>query len=106
MIITTIDCKLKYPYARRDVEQIDYYHGKEVIDPYRWLETLGSNETKKFITDQNKVTTDFKDHTKWNEINEKIKKFGNHLTNSMPEHHGNYYYFYEKREKQQKQKYN
>lgn len=86
------------------MKQIDHYHGKKVIDPYRWLESSGSDETKKFITDQNKVTNDFKDPVKWNEINGKIKKFGDYLTNSIPEHYGNYYFFYEKREKQQKKK--
>src|SRR5687768_4152360 len=47
--------RLTYP-ASKKVDYADEYHGTKVPDPYRWLEELDSDETKKWIEEQNKVT--------------------------------------------------
>lgn len=41
-----------YPDARR-APVVDEYHGTHVADPYRWLETLDSDETTAWIATQN-----------------------------------------------------
>jgi len=44
-----------YPNTRRDdIKEI--LHGKEVCDPYRWLEDQNGPETRAWITSQNKYT--------------------------------------------------
>jgi len=40
-------------------EQVDYYHGERVEDPYRLLEDLGNPETRAWVERQNEVTEAF-----------------------------------------------
>ncbi len=47
--------KTGYPDTRRS-DQVDDYHGTPVADPYRWLEDPDSDETRKWVEAQNKVT--------------------------------------------------
>ncbi len=48
----------KYPETKKDSTQ-DEYHGVKVADPYRWLENNESEETRKWIDDENKLTFDY-----------------------------------------------
>ncbi|RKP24119.1 prolyl oligopeptidase, partial [Syncephalis pseudoplumigaleata] len=48
-----------YPAARRDDSIIDTLHGQRIADPYRWLETANSTETKAFVEAENKVAMDY-----------------------------------------------
>ena len=43
------------PLARRE-NVVDMIHGDEVRDPYRWLENVESEETKKFLADHDAFT--------------------------------------------------
>ena len=45
------DLPLSYPSARRDVVEDDY-HGTRVLDPYRWLEDVDSEETRTWVAAQ------------------------------------------------------
>ena len=56
VIVDTTMTKISYPYARRDENNIEDYHGTKVANPYYWLEDPDSEETKKFVEDQNKIT--------------------------------------------------
>jgi prolyl oligopeptidase len=47
--------QVQYPETQK-VSQTDDYHGTTVADPYRWLEDVGSPETKAWVEAQNKVT--------------------------------------------------
>ncbi len=44
-----------YPPARRD-DVVDDHHGLKVADPYRWLESLDSPETQRWIAAENQLT--------------------------------------------------
>jgi prolyl oligopeptidase len=52
---------LRYPLTTKG-NVVDDYHGQEVADPYRWLEDLGSAETRAWIDAQNSVTLPFLEH--------------------------------------------
>ncbi|MGB0884811.1 MAG: prolyl oligopeptidase family serine peptidase [Chitinophagales bacterium] len=45
----------KYPFTKKESVK-DTYFGKEIEDPYRWLENDISEETKKWVAAQNKFT--------------------------------------------------
>src|ERR1700737_939535 len=46
---------LPYPDAPR-VDQIDDYFGTRVADPYRWLEEVDSEQTRRWIAEENALT--------------------------------------------------
>lgn len=50
--------KLSYPITKK-VDTTDVYFGTEVPDPYRWLEDDMSEETQKWVVEQNQVTDSF-----------------------------------------------
>ena len=47
--------RISYPETRK-MDTVDSYFGMKVADPYRWLEDDNSDETKAWVTAQNKVT--------------------------------------------------
>ena len=49
---------LEYPPARQG-DQVDVYHGERVADPYRWLEDPDSEESRRWIEAQNRLTESF-----------------------------------------------
>ncbi len=55
-----IEAQLMYPETRK-VDTVTDYHGTKVADPYRWLEDDRSEETKQWVTEQNKVTFGYLD---------------------------------------------
>jgi len=46
---------VRHPETRKG-DVVDDYHGTKIADPYRWLEDLGSVETKAWIASQNAVS--------------------------------------------------
>jgi prolyl oligopeptidase len=47
-----------YPHTRRD-DFVEILHGREVPDPYRWMEDLESEEVRDWIEAQNEITFGF-----------------------------------------------
>ena len=52
--------QLNYPVTKK-VDTVTNYHGTAIADPYRWLEDDHSEETKAWVTEQNKVTFGYLD---------------------------------------------
>lgn len=51
---------LRYPETREG-DVVDDYHGTRVADPYRWLETLDSEETQAWVAAQNRMAASYLD---------------------------------------------
>lgn len=85
---------ISYP-ATRKVDVVDTYFGTEVADPYRWLEDDMSEETGKWVQEQNKVTQSFLDKIEYKDkITDVITKLINYERISAPFIEGEYTYFY------------
>ncbi|MDQ3635003.1 MAG: prolyl oligopeptidase family serine peptidase [Acidobacteriota bacterium] len=86
--------KLDYPKTKK-IDQIDDYHGTKVSDPYRWLEDDNSEETKKWVEAQNKVTFGYLNTIPEREkIKKRLTELWDYEKYSAPfEEGGKYFYF-------------
>uniref|UniRef100_A0A6A7FQF3 Prolyl endopeptidase n=2 Tax=Hirondellea gigas TaxID=1518452 RepID=A0A6A7FQF3_9CRUS len=88
-------CIMKYPNVRRDETFVEELHGNKVPDPYRWLEDVDSEETKKFVEAQNAITVPFLEQcTDRAMIKEKLTAMNNHPKYSCPYKKGSRYFYY------------
>ncbi len=86
--------QLTYPITNK-VDTIDQYFGKKVPDNYRWLEDDKSDETKAWVTAQNKVTLGYLEKIPYRtKFKEAIEKVFNYPKYSAPFRNGEWYYFY------------
>ena len=82
-----------YPPARK-ADQVDDYHGVKVADPYRWLEDLDSEETRKWVEAQNKLTFGFLDSIPPRAaIKDRVTKLWNYEKYGIPSKEGNRYLY-------------
>ena len=87
--------KLQYPQTRK-VDQKDVYHGTEVADPYRWLETdvRESDEVRAWVDAENKVTFSYLESLPYRTaLKERLTKLWNYERQSLPFKKGGRYYF-------------
>lgn len=83
-----------YPYTKR-TNHTDEYHGTKVLDPYFWLEDENSNETKKWVIEQNKVTFKYLEEIPYrNKIKERLTKIWSFGSQSAPFTKKKYTFFY------------
>ncbi|MBK6826179.1 MAG: S9 family peptidase [Chitinophagaceae bacterium] len=83
-----------YP-ATRKTDTVTDYHGTKVADPYRWLEDDRSEETKAWVTAQNKVTFDYLDKIPYRaDWQKRLEEIVNYPKYSSPTPKNGYYYFY------------
>lgn len=83
-----------YPKAKK-VDQVDDYHGTKVADPYRWLENPDAEDSREWITAQNKLTFGFLDQIpERKQIKERLTKLWNYEKYSAPFREGGRYFFY------------
>lgn len=83
----------KYP-ATKQGDTVDDYHGTKVADPYRWLEDDNSDETKAWVTAQNKVTFGFLDQIPARDaIRRRLTKIWNFEKFGVPTQRGGRYLF-------------
>ena len=84
----------KYPPTRKS-DQVDDYHGVKVVDPYRWLEDLDSEETKAWVEAQNKLSFDYLAAIPArNSLKDRITKLWNYEKYGVPFKEGNRYFYY------------
>lgn len=82
-----------YPVARKS-DQVDDYHGVKVADPYRWLEDLDSEETRKWVEEQNKLTFAYlAEIPARTTIKERLTKLWNFEKYGPPFKEGNRYFY-------------
>jgi len=86
--------QIVYP-ATKKVDQSDNYHGTIVADPYRWLENDTSNETKKWVTEQNEVTFKYLGSIPFRDsIKKRLAQVYSYERYGIPFHNNGYYYFF------------
>jgi len=91
---TRVGEKIIYPQTKK-VQVVDDYFGTKVPDPYRWLEDDNSEETKKWVEEQNKLTFSFLEKIPYREkIRERLKDIYNYPRMGQPVRAGEYYFFY------------
>lgn len=86
--------RFKYPDAKKS-DQVDTYHGAKVADPYRWLENPDSEESRKWIEEENKLTFDFLSKIPEREsIKARLTKLWNYEKYSTPFKEGEQYFYF------------
>jgi prolyl oligopeptidase len=91
----TADSKFQYPKTKK-VDQKDVYHGVEVADPYRWLETdvRESKEVADWVEAENKVTFAYLESLPYRTaIKNRLTKLWNYQRQTLPFKAGGRYYF-------------
>ncbi len=89
-----LTAQLQYPTTKKG-DVVDDYHGTKVADPYRWLEDDNSEETKAWVTEQNKVTQDYLSKIPFRDkVKKRLEELWNYPKYSSPFKEGEYYYFF------------
>ena len=84
---------VNYPETKK-VDTIDTYFGEQVADPYRWLEDDRSEETEKWVSQQNEATFGFLDNIPYREeLKGRLTKLWNYEKIGAPYTEGAYTYF-------------
>ena len=84
----------KYPDTKKGT-QTDEYFGAKVSDPYRWLEDDRSVETKNWVVEENKVTSDYIARIPFRDaIKNRLTELWNYAKYTAPFKEGAYTYFY------------
>ena len=82
---------MNYPRTRKS-GQVDYYHGTEVADPYRWLEDDNSAATQAWVEAQNKVTFNYLDKIPYRpQLKQRLQELYNYPKYGLPTRTGDYY---------------
>lgn len=86
---------VEYPKTRKDTTVRDTYFGTTVNDPYRWLEDDRSEETRNWVTGQNKVTFGYLEKIPFRQkIKDRLTEIWNYTRYTAPFKEGGYYFFY------------
>ena len=86
---------IQYPNTKKDLGITDTYFSTTVSDPYRWLEDDNSEETAKWVKDQNKITFEYLDNIpRRNLIKNRLTEIWDYEKVSAPFKRGEKYYYY------------
>ena len=92
-LLLAADKPFKYP-ERPKSDQIDDYFGTKVADPYRELENVDADGTKKWIEAENKLTFDYlATIPERKKIKDKMTALWNYEKFTVPFHDGGRYFF-------------
>jgi prolyl oligopeptidase len=84
---------MTYPPARKG-DQVDDYHGVKVADPYRWLEDLDSDETRRWVEAENKLTFGYLSEILVRPvIKDRLTKLWNYEKFGVPSKEGKNYFY-------------
>ncbi len=90
----TENLSIEYPRTHRDTV-VDSYHGKNIADPYRWLEDDHAEATKSWVKAQNAVTEEYLSKIPYrNLIRDRLESLWNYERYSTPFRRGDKYYFF------------
>jgi prolyl oligopeptidase len=88
-----VSAQLLYPETKKS-DFKEEYHGNTIADPYRWLEDDKSEETKDWVTRENKVTFDYLDKIPYRkEWQKRLEEINNYPKYSSPSRQNEYFYF-------------
>ncbi|BAZ44325.1 prolyl endopeptidase [Chondrocystis sp. NIES-4102] len=89
-----IDHQIVYPNTQQSQQQ-DNYHGIQIADPYRWLENPDSPDTKDWINEQNKITTEYLSAiASKNKIEQRLTQLWDYEKYSSPFKRGQRYFYF------------
>ena len=84
---------LSYPTSKV-VSQVDDYHGTKVDDPFRWLEDVDAQDTKTWVSEQNRLTFDYLSNIPARErFKDRLTKFWNFERYGLPRKYGKTYFY-------------
>ncbi len=84
---------IDYPETRK-TDVVDQLHGTAVADPYRWLEDDNSEETKSWVTAENRVTENFLSGIPQRaEIRKRLSDLWNYERTGAPKEFGGRWFF-------------
>jgi prolyl oligopeptidase len=88
-----LSAQLDYPVTKK-VDTVTDYHGVKISDPYRWLEDDRSDETKAWVTEENKVTFGYLDKIPYRaQWLKRLEEINNYPKYSSPSRNHEYFYF-------------
>ena len=95
LLLAPVLVKAQYIYPEtKKVDTVTNYHGTTVADPYRWLENDNSEETKEWVTAQNKVTFDYLNQIPYREQwKKRLEEIIDYPKYSSPSRKNEYFYF-------------
>ena len=86
--------KISYPETAKD-DVVDVYFGKEVADPYRWLENDTTAATAAWVEAQNAVTNDYLQQIPFRQaLLDRLTELANYEKIGTPSKKNGKYYFY------------
>ncbi len=84
---------MQYPTTRKD-NVTDSYHGRQVADPYRWLEDVESEDADAWVAAQNKVTRQYLDSLPSRQpMRNRLEQLWNYERFGLPEKKGERYFY-------------
>ena len=86
--------KTTYPTTKK-IPVSNNYYGTKIIDDYRWLEDNNSDDTKKWVINQNNTTFKYLDEIPFrNDLKVRLEQLWDYEKISAPFKEGQYTYFY------------